>query len=159
MNILFHGPSGCGKDTQSDLLVAKYDFQNIGTGEMFRKMYADGDLDGIRAYQYWSKGVFVPNDLVYKMLSRWLDEYDESKDWLFISVVRDNGQIPMFDNLLESRKKKLDYFVHFILDEQSAIERMSLRIKEGTSSSMLMSSKISQRMNLHLYFLKQESIS
>lgn len=127
MNILFHGPSGCGKDTQSDLLVSKYDFQSIGTGEMFRKMYANGDLDAIKAHEYWSKGVFVPNELVYKMLSRWLNEYDESKDWLFISVVRDVGQIEMFDALLEERKKKLDYFVHFTLDEQSAIERMSLR--------------------------------
>ena len=34
--VLFHGPSGCGKDTQVELLVKDYEFQNIGTGEMFR---------------------------------------------------------------------------------------------------------------------------
>jgi adenylate kinase len=127
MTILLHGPSGCGKDTQSDLLVKNYDFQSIGTGEMFRKMYSDGDMDGIRAYQFWSKGLFVPNDLVYKMLSRWVNQYDESKDWIFVSVVRDPDQIPLFDNLLNEKNRKLDMFIHFTLDEQSAIERMSLR--------------------------------
>ena len=41
-SILFHGPSGCGKDTQVDLLVEKYGFENIGTGDMFRNMYKLG---------------------------------------------------------------------------------------------------------------------
>lgn len=127
MTILFHGPSGSGKDTQSELLVSKYDFQSIGTGEMFRKMYANGDIEGIKAHQYWSKGLFVPNDLVYKMLGRWLNEYDESKDWLFVSVVRDVGQIPMFDSLLSEKNRKLDCFIHFTLSEEVAIGRMSLR--------------------------------
>jgi adenylate kinase len=127
MTLLFHGPSGSGKDTQSELLVSKYDFQSIGTGEMFRKMYANGDVDAIRAHQFWSKGLFVPNDLVYKMLFNWLNEYDDSKDWIFVSVVRDVGQIPMFDHLLEKKNRNLDYFVHFSLGEEAAIERMSLR--------------------------------
>jgi adenylate kinase len=127
MTLLFHGPSGCGKDTQSELLVSRYGFESIGTGEMFRKMYANGDLDGIKAYQYWSKGLFVPNDLVYEMLEKWVDNYDVSKDWIFISVVRDVGQIPLFDQLLERKERVLDHFVHFTLSEEVAVERMSLR--------------------------------
>jgi adenylate kinase len=127
MTLLFHGPSGCGKDTQSDLLISRYGFESIGTGEMFRSMYANGDLDGIKSHQYWSKGLFVPNDLVYKMLDRWVDNYDVSKNWIFISVVRDVGQIPLFDELLKKKGKTLDKFIHFTLDEDVAIERMSLR--------------------------------
>lgn len=127
MTLLFHGPSGCGKDTQSELLISRYGFESIGTGEMFRKMYANGDLDGIKAHQYWSKGLFVPNDLVYEMLGKWVDNYDVSKDWIFISVVRDVGQIPLFDQLLERKERALDHFVHFTLSEEVAVERMSLR--------------------------------
>jgi len=127
MTLLFHGPSGCGKDTQSELLISRYGFQSIGTGEMFRKMYANGDLDGIKAHQYWSKGLFVPNDLVYEMLGKWVDNYDASKNWIFISVVRDVGQIPLFDQLLERKERVLDNFIHFTLSEEVAVERMSLR--------------------------------
>ncbi|HBB64777.1 MAG: adenylate kinase (ATP-AMP transphosphorylase) [candidate division WS6 bacterium GW2011_GWC1_33_20] len=125
--ILFHGPSGSGKDTQVDLLVDKYEFENIGTGEMFRTMYKEADLEAIKAYSYWSKGKFVPNDLVYSMLNRWIEKFDEQYNWAFVSVVREVGQIPMFDRLLKSHNRTLDYFVHFTLSEQAAIERMSLR--------------------------------
>lgn len=125
--ILFHGPSGSGKDTQVDLLVQKYEFENIGTGEMFRRMYKDADLEAIKAYQYWSKGHFVPNDLVYSMLNRWVKHYDSTKPWAFVSVVRDPGQIPLFDELLQNNERTLDVFVHFTLSEETALERMSLR--------------------------------
>ena len=124
---LFHGPSGCGKDTQVDMLVKNYNFEKIGTGEMFRKMYDTGDIDGIKAHEYWYRGLFVPNDLTYQMFSKWLSKFDITKNWAFVSVVRDAGQIPLFDNLLKEYNKNLDAFVHFRLTEEAAIERMSLR--------------------------------
>ncbi|MHC1716474.1 MAG: adenylate kinase family protein [Candidatus Dojkabacteria bacterium] len=128
MTILFHGPSGSGKDTQVELLTKNYEFENIGTGEMFRKMYADGDLEAIKAHQYWSKGLFVPNEIVYEMLGRWMNNFDKNKNWAFVSVVRDVGQIQMFDDLLKMQNRTLDKFIHFTLTEESAIERMSLRL-------------------------------
>ena len=125
--ILFHGPSGSGKDTQVELLVDKYGFENIGTGEMFRVMYKEADIESIKAYQYWSKGHFVPNELTYSMLGRWVRKFDISKPWAFVSVVRDAGQIPLFDELLKISERQLDAVVHFTLSEEMAIERMSLR--------------------------------
>ena len=127
MNVLFHGPSGSGKDTQVDLLVKEYDFEKIGTGEMFRRMYAEGGSDAMEAHSYYSKGHFVPNDLTYKMFEKYLDNFDPEKNWAFVSVVRDVGQIPLFDKLLEKKNKTLDYFVHFVLSEEIAIERRALR--------------------------------
>jgi len=125
--VLFHGPSGSGKDTQVELLVAKYEFVNIGTGEMFRGMYKEGDIEAIKAYQYWSKGQFVPNELVYSMLTKWVTRFETDKHWAFVSVVRDPGQIELFDNLLSENGRTLDSFVHLTLSEEMAIERMSLR--------------------------------
>ncbi len=124
---LFHGPSGCGKDTQADLLVQKYGFEKIGTGEMFRKAYQDGDPDGIKAHEYWGTGLFVPNELTYSMLTKWLKNYDGNKSWIFVSVVREIGQIKLFDKTLSDNSRLLDAFVHFKLTEEAAIERMSLR--------------------------------
>ncbi len=127
MTILFHGPSGCGKDTQVELLVEQYNFESIGTGEMLRKMFAESDPDAIEANKYMTQGKFVPNEIVYRMLPKWLDKYDQSKNWAFVSVVREVGQIPLFDELLEKKGRVLDKFVHFKLSEETAIERMSLR--------------------------------
>lgn len=127
LTILFHGPSGCGKDTQLEYLQKDYGFENIGTGDMFRKLYEQKDPDAIIAHEYWNRGEFVPNDLVYKMFPKWLKQFDPNKNWAFVSTVRDAGQIPMFDALLESTGRTLDRFVHFKLSEETAIERMSLR--------------------------------
>ena len=125
--ILIHGPSGSGKDTQANLLSSKFGFEIIGTGEMFRKMYSEGDEDAIIAHKSWSKGFWVPNELVYKMFDKWVNRFDNGKDWLFLSVVREVGQIPMFDQLLEKQERTLDKFLYFTLDEKTAIERLSLR--------------------------------
>ncbi len=125
--ILFHGPSGCGKDTQADLLVEKYGFEKIGTGEMFRTMYDMGDVDGIKAHEYWGKGVFVPDDLTYRMFPKWLSKFDNTKNWVFVSVVRREGQIALFDNVLKECNRPLDTFVHLKLTEDVVIERKALR--------------------------------
>jgi adenylate kinase len=125
--VLFHGPSGSGKDTQVEILVKDYNFENIGTGEMFRQMYSQGNIDAIKAHEYWGKGKFVPDDLVYKMLPKWLDQFDSNKSWAFVSVVRRVTQIPLFKDVLKKANRELDYFVHFKLSEDKAIERLSLR--------------------------------
>jgi adenylate kinase len=127
LTILIHGPAGSGKDTQAKLLSSKFDFQVIGTGEMFRKMYSEGDIDAIRARESWSKGFWVPNNLTYKMFEKWIKRFDSTKDWVFVSVVREIGQIPMFDQLLEKQQRTLDKFLYFQLDEKTSVERLSLR--------------------------------
>lgn len=127
--ILFHGPSGCGKDTQVELLVQKFNFENIGTGEMIRKLFEEKDEDAVLATdKFTSKGLFVPNDIIYnEMFPKWLERFDSQKNWAFVSVVREVGQIELFDNLLKKQGRKLDLFIHFVLSPETAIERMSTR--------------------------------
>jgi len=125
--ILFHGPSGSGKDTQVELLVDKFEIEKIGTGDMFRTMYSEGDIDAIKAYEYWRQGKFVPNDLTYKMFSKWLAKFNQEKDWILVSVVRDIGQVQLLDELLTQYDRKLDVFLHLKLSEEMVIERRTLR--------------------------------
>ncbi len=124
---LFHGPSGCGKDTQVDLLTKKYKAVKIETGEMFRKLLEENDPDAIEAHKYWGQGHFTPSDLTYKMFNKWIKNYDLNQDILLVSVVRNADQIPMLDNLLAGMGRKLDGFIHLTLSQAAAIERLSLR--------------------------------
>ena len=126
--ILFHGPSGCGKDTQVEFLVNSYGYQNIGTGDMIRKLSAEGDSDALMATEYTSQGKFVPNEIIYnKMFPKWLDRFDANKNWALVSVVREVGQIEFLDTLLGQKGRSLDLFIHFKLSPDTAIERMSVR--------------------------------
>jgi adenylate kinase len=125
--VLVIGPSGSGKDTQIDKLVEKFNYEKIGTGDMFREMYAQGDPDGIKAHEYCEKGVWVPDDLVYSMFAKWIKRYDQDKKWIFSQVVRTEDQVEMFDNLLQKFDRELDLVIYFSLSDEAAIERMSLR--------------------------------
>ncbi len=121
--ILVHGPSGSGKDTQVDLLVEKFGFEKIGTGEMFRElMKKDKEIE-----KTINSGQFIPSELTYKLLTEWMRRYDSEKNWIFVSVVRAVDQIQLFDNLLKEYGRDLDAFIHFSLSAEKAIERMSLR--------------------------------
>ena len=125
--ILFQGAPGAGKDTQVGFLVKDYNFENISTGEMFREMYAQGNINAIKAHEYWSKGKWVPNQLTYEMLHQWVKEFSKEKNWAFVAVVRDKGQISLFDDFLKKVNRKLDAVVNFKLSEEEAVERLSLR--------------------------------
>lgn len=125
--ILFQGAPGAGKDTQVEFLVKKYNFENISTGDMFREMYSQGNIDAIKAHEYWSKGKWVPNKLTYKMLEEWVKNFNQEKNWAFVAVVRDEDQIQLFNDLLEKVNRKLDAVVNFKLSEEKAVERLSLR--------------------------------
>ena len=91
---LFHGPSGSGKDTQVERLMQEYELERIATGEMLRILYEENDPDGLEARQFWSAGKWVPDELTYRMLSKWMERYDTNKNWIFVSAVRAPGQIP-----------------------------------------------------------------
>lgn len=124
---LFHGPSGSGKDTQLEKLAEKMDFETIGTGDMMRKLFEQGTPEGIEAQKYWGEGKWVPAELTYKILSKGVEDYDANKDWIFVSTVRSEEQIALFDELLEKHNRKLNMMVHFSLSEEEAIIRLSAR--------------------------------
>jgi len=125
--ILALGPSGSGKDTQIDLLAEKCGYEKIGTGEMFREEYEKGSDVGVKAYKYWGKGIWVPDDVVYELFAEYMKRFDAEKPWIFSQVVRTSDQVSLFDDLLGKYGRSLDKVIYFSLSDEDAIERMSLR--------------------------------
>jgi adenylate kinase len=129
---LIHGPAGCGKDTQVDLIIEKHPtFQKIGTGEMFRTMLLQKSPlhpEADDAHEYWSQGKPVPSVLTYSMLEYWLrHKFDPTRDWFFVSTVRAPEQVQLLDELLQIFDRKLDKFIHLTLPEEEVVKRLSAR--------------------------------
>ncbi len=125
--ILIHGPSGCGKDTQVDMLLERGGFEKIGTGEMFRKLIEQNHPRSEEISSLINSGNLVPSDFAYELLDEWMDNYEQSNHWVFVSVVRAVDQIELLDKLLGKYGRELDAFVHFHLSSENAIGRMSQR--------------------------------
>lgn len=123
----FLGPSGSGKDTQAELLAKLCGYEVIGTGDMFRSEYEKKTKEGMEAYKYWSKGKWVPDELVYDLFGSWIKKYDASKPWILVQVVRTEPQVKLLDDLLLEYTKNISLVVYFKLSDEVAVERMSLR--------------------------------
>ncbi|HEQ65312.1 MAG TPA: adenylate kinase [bacterium] len=127
--VLFIGPSGSGKDTQSNILVEKYprEFEQITTGDVLRIMHQLRITEGEEAYSYLVKGKWVPNRLMYRLLSKWLHLFGENESWLLIGAVREEEQVDMLDEVLKEHNRKLDKVIHFTLDAETVVERLKNR--------------------------------
>jgi adenylate kinase len=125
--VLFLGPPGSGKDTQAEKLSELCGHQVIGTGQMFRDEYEKKTPEGLEAFEYWGKGLWVPDDLVYELFRNLMKEYDPSKPWVFSETVRTIPQIQLFDELLSEYNRNLDRVIFLSLSSESIIERLSLR--------------------------------
>lgn len=121
------GFSGSGKDTQIDKLSELCGYEKISTGKMFREEYERGTEMGLKAFEYWGKGKWNPDEMVYEMFPGYLKQFDPRKPWIFSQVTRSVNQISLFDELLAKYDRKLEKVVYFFLSEEVAIERMSLR--------------------------------
>ncbi len=125
--LIFHGPSGSGKDTQVDLLLEKFESEKITASSVMDSLKVEGSDIAKKADEYGKKGVLYPDELVYEMFDIWLSRLDSEKKWLFVSPVRKFTQVKLFDELVSKYNRVLDLFVHFDLPLEVAIERMSLR--------------------------------
>ncbi|GAB4162752.1 MAG: adenylate kinase [Candidatus Dojkabacteria bacterium] len=124
---MFHGPSGCGKDTQLDLLASKLDFERIAGGTMFREMLESADPYEKEIALQVKAGVFPNGDVFYPLLSKYVKKFDPNKAWVLVSTVRLENQLPYFEQFMKENNRTLDAFIHFTLSEEAAVERLALR--------------------------------
>ena len=64
MNILFLGAPGCGKGTQSKLIIKEFGIPQISTGDLLREEIKGGSSLGEEIQEIMSTGKFVSDDLV-----------------------------------------------------------------------------------------------
>ena len=72
-NLVIFGAPGSGKGTQSDLLVAKYGFRHISTGDVLRAEIKQGTELGRTAQQFIDKGQLIPDELMIEILANVYD--------------------------------------------------------------------------------------
>ena len=103
-NIVIFGAPGSGKGTQSDLMIKKYGFGHISTGDVLRNEIKNETELGKTAKQYIDKGQLIPDELMVSILASVYDSFGkEHKGVIFDGFPRTIPQAEALKNLLNER--------------------------------------------------------
>ena len=135
LNIIICGAPGCGKGTQSDLIVEKYKLIHLSTGDLLRKEIAEKTQLGIEADSYISKGNLVPDSMIIKMLIQCVvNQPDECNGIILDGFPRTVAQADALEELLNNLNKKTSVLIDLHVDNQELINRLLFRGKTSGRS-------------------------
>ena len=132
--IVLLGPPGCGKGTQSKLLVEKNNFVQLSTGDLLRSEVSKSDSDlGKKVKYLMESGELVPDDIVIDIIMNKVEEH-KNKNIVFDGFPRNLKQAEVLDSSLEKVSVKLDHAILFQIDFKILEERINNRIIETKGS-------------------------
>ncbi|NDP22829.1 MAG: adenylate kinase [Paludibacter sp.] len=132
LNIIICGAPGCGKGTQSNLIVEKYSLDHLSTGDLLRKEIEQKTKLGVIAESFISKGSFVPDEMIIDMLIQSVDnQSDKSNGIILDGFPRTVAQAEALEDLLGKRNKKTTILIDLLVDNKELINRL---LKRGETS-------------------------
>lgn len=130
MRIIFIGPPGAGKGTQSVNLVRYLDIPHLSTGEMLRAAKESGSTLGQEAANHMDRGMLVPDYLIHELLGKRLEEEDCKKGFLLDGFPRTLSQAEQLDEFLRQHGTSLDVALAIEVSEDELVRRLSDRGRE-----------------------------
>jgi adenylate kinase len=127
MLIVFIGPPGAGKGTQSKRLLSYLQIPHLSTGELLREAKGRNTPLGRLAAQYMDHGRLVPDPLVLEMVGECLSRPEYAKGCLFDGFPRTLQQAKSLDESLAQRGTPLSVALEMRADENELISRMLKR--------------------------------
>lgn len=125
MRLIFLGPPGAGKGTQSRLLTKQFGARHISTGDILREYAVAGNELGIAAEGFMRRGELVPDKLILKMIEAELER--SPNGFIMDGFPRTPAQARAFDTLLAGKGMALDAVVLFDVDRDTLVTRLTSR--------------------------------
>lgn len=128
-NIVIFGAPGSGKGTQSDLMIKKYGFEHISTGDVLRAEIKNGTELGKTAKGYIDNGQLIPDELMVDILASVYDSFGkEHKGVIFDGFPRTIPQAEALKKMLAERGHGIAAMIELDVPENVLMERL---IKRG----------------------------
>ncbi len=127
MRLVFLGPPGAGKGTQSVRLAEQFGLAHLSTGEMLRASRSHRTELGLLVADYLDNGQLVPDQEVLDIVAKRLDDDDCQPGVIFDGFPRTLAQAEALDRLLAQRHTPLDLVVELLIDQGELLKRLMKR--------------------------------
>ena len=125
--VLFVGPPGGGKGTQTPKLVDEYCWCALATGDMLREAVSKGTDLGKKAKGIMAKGDLVPDDLIVGLIKDKITSQECRFGFVLDGFPRTLNQAHKLDELLQADNAKLDKVFEFKIKDELLTERITGR--------------------------------
>ena len=124
--ILF-GPPGAGKGTQAKLMVEKYNFHHVSTGDLLRQEIEKGTELGKIAKSLIDNGNFVDDSIVEQMIENEIVNNPDVKGFIFDGFPRTVAQAEVLEKMLQKRSQEVTKVLSIIISDNLVFERIQHR--------------------------------
>ncbi len=125
-NIIFIAPPAAGKGTQSELLISKYGYEHISTGDLLRNEIKSGSDLGKELDSMMKSGSLISDEIVNRLLINALSNI--TKPFILDGYPRTISQALKLDEILASLNKSVDVVVYLDVEEELAMKRATGRL-------------------------------
>lgn len=123
-NLILFGPPGSGKGTQASLLVEKYGFLHISTGDMFRFELKNETELGKTARAFMDRGDLVPDEVTIAMLRKRVEENPEVTGIIFDGFPRTDPQAEALNELMAELDTQINALVLLDVNQEEVVRRI-----------------------------------
>lgn len=127
-NIIFLAPPAAGKGTLSEMLVEKYGYGHISTGDLLREEIKNKTEIGLQAESLMKEGKFVSDDVIVELIKNRIDNEDCKNGYILDGFPRTVVQAEKYDELLNNLNKDLGVVIYIDIDKDMAMRRACSRL-------------------------------
>ena len=128
-NLVIFGAPGSGKGTQSDILVEKYGFDHISTGDVLRAEIKAGSELGRTAKEFIDNGQLIPDSLMIDILAATYDALPKEQGVIFDGFPRTIPQAEALKAMLAERGTTVHAMLELNVPDEMLMERLINRRK------------------------------
>jgi len=128
INMVFLGPPGAGKGTQSEQIINDFGIVQVSTGDILRNAVKEGSELGKLAKKYMDEGKLVPDDVIIGIVKDRLKEKDCQNGFILDGFPRTIPQAEALDKMLKDDLNiSLTHVISLEVDDGKIIERLTGR--------------------------------
>jgi len=128
VNVIIFGPPGAGKGTQVQNIVNKFKLHQFSTGDLLRSEIKNKSEVGNKIEQIIDQGDFVSDDIVNKLLKKFITNLSYRNRIIFDGYPRNITQAESLEIMLNADNQSINYILFLKVNREIIEKRILGRI-------------------------------